>query len=79
MFTLKTAADITILDVYVDDIIVTGSSFQHIQSIETHLHDTFSIKDMRILHYFLGIEIAYLPNGIVMSRTKFTKELLQAV
>lgn len=74
MFTLKTATDITILDVYVDDIIVTGSSFQQIQSIKIHLHDTFSIKDLGILHYFLGIEIVYLPDGIVMSQTKFTKE-----
>lgn len=75
MFTFKTAIDITILAVYVDDIIVTGSN--HIQSIKAHLHDTFSIKDLGILHYFLGIEVAYLLDGIVMSRTKFTKELLE--
>lgn len=49
----------------------------HIQAVKDHLHTTFSIKDLVILHYFLEIEIAYLSDGIVMSQSKFTKELLQ--
>ena len=37
----------------------------------------FSIKDLGKLHYFLGIEVGYLKNGIALTQQKFTKELLQ--
>lgn len=41
------------------------------------MDDIFSIKDLGLLHYFLGIEITCMPDGIVLSQKKFTKELLQ--
>lgn len=31
---------------------------------------------MGLLHYFLGIEVTYLPQGVVLSQRKFTNELL---
>ncbi|KAL8090596.1 hypothetical protein AgCh_039879 [Apium graveolens] len=77
LFIYKNGEEITILAVYVDDIIITGSNVQHIQHIKEYLDTTFTIKDLGILHYFLGIEINYLDDGIVMSQHKFTKELLQ--
>lgn len=36
----------------------------------------FSIKDLGTLHYFLGIEVSYIAEGIVLTQQKFTKELL---
>ena len=77
LFIYKHGTDITILAVYVDDIILTGSNLEHIQSVKQDLHDKFSIKDLGVLHYFLGIEVTYFTDGIVMSQNKFTKELLQ--
>lgn len=64
---------------YVDDIIVTRHNVAVIQALKNHLHTTFSIKDLRVLHYFLGIEISYLTEGIALSQGKFTKELLALV
>jgi len=37
----------------------------------------FGIKDLGPLHYFLGLEVSYLPQGIVLSQKKFTTELLK--
>lgn len=67
----------TIIAIYVDDIILTGNDHQEIEDIKAYLHNSFSIKDLGKLHYFLGIEVNYLPSGIVLSQSKFTKELLE--
>ena len=76
LFIKRDHTDITIADVYVDDILLTGINFATITSLKQHLHTTFSIKDLGVLHYFLGIEVGYLSEGILLSQKKFTKELL---
>lgn len=55
---------------------MTSTNFDVITSLKQHLHTTFNIKDPGILHYFLGIEVGYLSEGILLSQKKFTKELL---
>lgn len=77
LFIKRTKASITILAVYVDDIILTGNNEEEIYQIKSHLDNTFSIKDLGKLHFFLGIEVKYFPDGIVLSQHKFTKDLLQ--
>ena len=39
-------------------------------------HQEFAIKDMSKLIFFLGLEIGYLTDGIVLTQHKFTRELL---
>ncbi|XP_048502878.1 uncharacterized mitochondrial protein AtMg00810-like [Beta vulgaris subsp. vulgaris] len=68
--------DITIAAVYVDDIILTGSNEATIASLKQHLHSTFSIKDLGLLHFFLGIEISKTSEGYVLTQRKLTTELL---
>jgi hypothetical protein len=46
-----------IILVYVDDIILASSSM-------TNGHDKFKIKDLGVLRFFLGIEVARSPMGI---------------
>lgn len=66
----------TFLAIYVDDIIITSNDTNEINSIKTHLDKTFSIEDLGKLHYFLGIEVKYTTNGIILHQHKFTKEIL---
>ena len=77
LFIKRSSTTITIAAVYVDDIILTGNNMAVIQSLKSHLHRIFSIKDLGRLSYFLGIEVSYLPDGIVLSQRKLTTELLQ--
>lgn len=77
LFIHKHGIDITIIVVCVDDIIITGNNDSHTIFIKSHLDKVFSIKELGILHYFLGIEINYLPDGIVLSQKKFTSDLLK--
>ena len=77
LFIQRSDTHIIIVAVYVDDIIVTGSDEVTIASFKHHLHQTFSIKDLGLLNFFLGIEVSHLPHGVLMTQKKFTRELLQ--
>ena len=63
--------------VYVDDIILTGTDMKEIESLKLFLHEKFRIKDLGRLHYFLGLEILYRQDGVLVSQRKFTLDLLK--
>ena len=61
-----------IILIYVDDIIVTGTSSNLIDCFIAQLSDNFALKDLGKLHYFLGIEVAWLADGSLhLSQTKY--------
>lgn len=47
-----------------------------IQQVKDFLHKKFTIKYLGLLHYFLGLEITHLQEGVVLTQKKFTQELL---
>lgn len=53
--------------VYVDDIILRGNNHQGISDLKDHLDNTFSIKDLGKLGFFLDIEVVYIPSGITLT------------
>jgi hypothetical protein len=67
---------ITILAVYVDDIIITGDDETEIRQVKDSLGKQFEVKDLGQLRYFLGIEIARSPKGILLSQRKYVLDLL---
>lgn len=67
LFIHKHGTNITIMGVYVNDIIITGSTPIHIKHINDNLCKVFSIKDLGILQYFMGIKISNVCYGIVLS------------
>ncbi|XP_071683308.1 uncharacterized protein [Lolium perenne] len=70
---------ITILAVYVDDIIITGDDEVEISRLKDSLRKEFEVKDLGQLKYFLGIEIARSPKGIVLSQRKYVLDLLSDI
>ncbi|KAJ0838020.1 putative RNA-directed DNA polymerase [Helianthus annuus] len=62
--------------VYVDDVVVTGNSENEIERIKHVLHETFRIKDLGVLKYFLGIEVLYDNNTVCLNQRKYCLELL---
>jgi hypothetical protein len=67
---------ITILAVYVDDIIITGDDEGEITRLQKCLSQAFEVKDLGKLKYFLGIEVARSSKGIALSQRKYTLDLL---
>ena len=53
LFVKKNGLRITILIVYIDDIVIIGNDMEG-EGLKEHLHSEFEIKDLGELRYFLG-------------------------
>jgi len=62
--------------IYVDDIILTGSSSTQISSLNAKLNSVFALRDLGKLSYFLGIEVAYHDGSMTLSQSKYVSDLL---
>lgn len=76
LFILKHNGDYVYLLVYVNDILITGSSPTLIQQIIDAISRKFSIKDMGSLGYFLGIKAIRTPHGLHLMQRKYITDLL---
>ena len=64
--------------VYVDDIIITGRKSYEVQSLISHLHMLFALKDLGPLNFLLGIEVHKLHDGnFHLSQGKYVTDLLE--
>lgn len=61
--------------VYVDDLIISGSTVFVINTFKTYLSQCFHTKDLGISNYFLGIELARSPTGIYMCQRKYVLDI----
>ena len=68
---------ITVLIVYVDDIILTGDDEKEMDGLKKFLAREFEIKDLGNLKYFLGMEVARSRKGISVSQRKYVLDLLK--
>ena len=75
-FTFRKGVLIIILLLYVDDILITGNSSSHIFQLIQNLGKLFSMKDLGLLHFFLGLEAIYSFGGLYLTQTKYTMDLL---
>jgi hypothetical protein len=76
VYMLRTTNSVMILVLYVDDILITGSSDSTISLVKDILHDMFSMTDMGPLHFFLGLEIIQYASNIKISQAKYVRDLL---
>jgi hypothetical protein len=60
----------------VDDIIITSSCPSAIDALLANLKIDFAIKDLGDLHYFLGIEVKKVPNGILLTQETYAYDIL---
>jgi hypothetical protein len=63
--------------VYVDDIIVASSSQDATTALLKNLEKDFALKDLGELHYFLGIEVSKINDGILLTQNKYAVDLLK--
>ncbi|XP_057999413.1 uncharacterized mitochondrial protein AtMg00810-like [Hevea brasiliensis] len=77
LFIKRYKGKITVLIVYVDDIMVTADDREEMVHLKEQLAQEFEIKDLGRLKYFLGIEVVRSDKGIFISQRKYILDLLE--
>jgi histone deacetylase 1/2 len=77
LFVLRHSGITVYLLIYVDDIIVLSSTAAAIPKLISQLRSEFSVKDLGVLHYFLGIEVSSpSSSSLLLRQRKYALELL---
>lgn len=77
LFVRHCARSITILLVYVDDILVTGNDQKFISDLLQLLSSCFDMRHLGLMKHFLGLEVEHHPNGMVFSQANYAKFILE--
>ena len=73
----RTPQGCVVLAVYVDDIILTSSDEAEVATTKVYLHQHFLTRDLSPPRYFLGLEIAYRRDQMVLCQRKYALDLLE--
>ena len=65
-----------IIVLYVDDLLITGSSKDEIASLKDAMNHAFSMTDLGLLSQFLGLKIAQTKEGIKLHQSKYALDFL---
>ncbi|KAJ0544914.1 putative RNA-directed DNA polymerase [Helianthus annuus] len=76
LFILNSSGLLIYLLVYVDDIIITRNDSNTITNIIRRLNSLFALKDLGLLHYFLGVEVIHKNSDLVLSQRKYIADIL---
>lgn len=60
-YTKKINGEILIIAVYVDDILITGTSRSTIDAFKAQMSERFEMSDLGLLSHYLGIEVKQSP------------------
>jgi hypothetical protein len=65
--------------VYVDDIINASSSDKFTNTLIKNLNQEFALKDLKGLHYFMGIEVKQSSKEPLMTQERYSRDILKWV
>jgi hypothetical protein len=77
LFTLKHDNDFLLVQIYMEDIIFSGSSPVLISSFQEMMQNEFHMSMMGELTFFLGIQVKQTYQGNLVHQAKYTKELMK--
>lgn len=70
LFTHTKESSITLVLVYVDDLLLEGNDLNEVDGLKTMLSTTFKMKDLGDVSYFLGLEITRSATSFFISQKK---------
>eukprot|EP00253_Pinus_taeda_P024529 PITA_24529 len=76
LYQIVVEGKLLIIVLYVDDLILMGDELL-ILSCKEDLAREFEMKDLGLLHYFLGLEIWQRSDGLFVSQGKYAREILK--
>ena len=57
LYVKKTDGQILVVSLYVDDLLVSGSSEEHIDKFKEEMKDVFEMTDLGRMTFFLGMQV----------------------
>ena len=69
--------ELTLIVVWVDDIVIAASTETLLNSTKDMLKHRFKMKDLGPISWFLGIQFKQTPSGITMNRTFYLEGILE--
>ena len=76
LFIYHHGTNVIYLLIYVDDMILTGNNNTLLDKLMVSLNTVFKMKDMSVVHYFLGIQVHQNNDGLFMNQSKYAVDLL---
>ena len=78
LYVRKTSTEITAIGLYVDDLLIAGSSREQIDKIKIELSNRFEMKDLGEANTILGIQIRRDRHSrkLFISQSEYAKEIL---
>jgi hypothetical protein len=70
--------DILLVGVYVDDLVITGSSLATVEEFKEEMKRAFLMSDLGLLSFYLGIELRQDARGITLRQAHYAKILEMA-
>jgi hypothetical protein len=77
LFTRKMGKDLFVCQIYIDDIIFGSTNKSFCDEFSKIMTDRFEMSMMGELKYFLGFQIKQLEDGMLISQTEYTRDLLK--
>jgi len=77
LFIYRHGSETAYLLLYVDDIVLTASSQPLLQRIIMSLQQEFAMKDLGVLHHFLGVTVEHRPSGMFLHQRQYTLDILE--
>ncbi|XP_019435314.1 PREDICTED: uncharacterized protein LOC109341799 [Lupinus angustifolius] len=74
---LTGTGELTLICLYVDDLVIIGSNEAEILKLKGELKSEFEMTNLGELAYFLGIEFLKTPRGIIMHQRKYITDVLE--
>ncbi|XP_066392281.1 uncharacterized mitochondrial protein AtMg00810-like [Miscanthus floridulus] len=66
-----------IVGVYVDNLVITRGDPQDISTFKEEMKVTFKMSDLRLLRYYLGLEVTQMGSGIIVYQNAYAAKILE--
>jgi hypothetical protein len=66
-----------LVGVYVDDLVITGIKDAEVAAFKEEMKVTFQMSDLRLLSFYLGIELHQGDSGITLRQTAYAKHVVE--
>jgi hypothetical protein len=76
LFIKRNEAEIAIIGIYVDDIVMVGSDAA-VAAAMAALKAKFKVKDLGMLSFCLGLQVSQTPKGVLLHQASYIKKVLK--